>query len=256
MKILLPLINSITMNNKISNTPFILVVIALLITTTTFAQTKVGCEENPYIEVNGSAELEVIPDEIYINIIIREKYINKEKVTIAKQEEKLKTFLKDINIDINNLYLSDANADYVKVKLWSKDVLTKKDYTLKVVSANSVGQVFQQLEKLEINDAYIAKVSHSQFDSLRKEVKILAIKAAKNKADYLLSAIGEQTGKPLIVQERENVTYSNSNANYTSNRNELMTVYLPKSTGEDKIEELQFEKIKLNALIYVKFSIK
>ena len=102
----------------------------------------------------------------------------------------------------------------------------------------------------------LQQVSHSQFDSLRKEVKILAIKSAKNKADYLLSAIGEQTGKPLIVQERENVTYSNSNANYTSNRNELMTVYLPKSTGEDKIEELQFEKIKLNALIYVKFSIK
>jgi len=247
-----------TMKYIMTNIKTFLIVVALTITTNTFGQTKVDCEEKPYIEVTGSADQEVIPDEIYINIIIREKYVNKEKLTIEIQEEKLKNSLKDIGVDIKNLYLSDANADYVKVKWRTKDVLTKKDYTLKVTNATTVGQVFQQLDKLEITDAFIAKVNHSKLDSLKKEVKILAIKVAKNKADYLLTAIGEQTGKPLIVQERENGITPTAGVNYRGSRSSETAYYVDgmKVSGSDKEEELQFKKIKIEAFIYVKFAIK
>ncbi len=227
--------------------------LALSYVTSSFGQTKENNDEKPYIEVTGSAELEIIPDEIYINIIIQEKYVNKEKVTIESQEEKLKTQLKDIGIDIRNFYLSDVNADYVKVKWRTKDVLTKKDYTLKVSNATKVGQVFQQLEKLEITDAYISKVNHSKLDSLRKEVKIMAIKAAKNKAEYLLTAIGEQLGKPIIIEERES-GYNNGGAANNFRANHISNV---KITGSvEKEEEFQFKKIKLEASIYIKFAIK
>lgn len=240
------------MNHTMTNIKIFLIVVALINTTNTFGQTKVDCEEKPYIGVTGSADQEVIPDEIYINIIIREKYVNKEKVTIEIQEEILKTYLKDIGVDIKNLYLSDANADYVKVNWRTKDVLTKKDYTLKVSNATTVGQVFQQLDKLEITDAFIAKVNHSKLDSLNKEVKILAIKAAKNKADYLLTAIGEQTGKPLIVEERENGITSREKVLYSGRYIDGVR----RTSDSDKEEELQFKKIKIEAFIYVKFAIK
>lgn len=229
---------------------------AIIISNIAIAQDQVTKEEKPFIEVNGIAEQEIIPDQIYISIIIREKYENKEKITIESQEEKLKTLLKEINIPTSNLYLSDANADYVKVKFRTKDVLTKKDYTLKVSSATAVGQVFQQLEKLEINDANVSKVSHSKIDSLRKEIRIAAIKAAKTKADYLLNAIGEQTGKPLIVRENsvlnENVYTRNLNrvSNYSNTR------FLEESDKSSDDEEIQFQKIKIQSSIYVKFLIK
>lgn len=232
--------------------------IVILFSGTTYAQNQNPIEEKPFIEVNGVAEQEIIPDQIYISIIIREKYENKEKITIESQEEKLKALLKEINIPTSNLYLSDANADYVKVKFRTKDVLTKKDYTLKVSSATAVGQVFQQLEKLEINDANVSKVSHSKIDSLRKEIRIAAIKAAKTKADYLLNAIGEQTGKPLIVREN-----SNGNLEYNYNRisNTRVTSYqnarfLDDSDKSVEDEEIQFQKIKIQSSIYVKFLIK
>lgn len=229
---------------------------AIIISNIAVAQDQITKEEKPFIEVNGIAEQEIIPDQIYISIIIREKYENKEKITIESQEEKLKTLLKEINIPTSNLYLSDANADYVKVKFKTKDVLTKKDYTLKVSSATAVGQVFQQLEKLEINDANVSKVSHSKIDSLRKEIRIAAIKAAKTKADYLLNAIGEQTGKPLIVRENsvfnENVYTRNLNrvSNYSNTR------FLEESDKSINDEEIQFQKIKIQSSIYVKFLIK
>src|SRR6185436_3078476 len=166
-----------------------------------YSQSKTDLEEKPYIEVTGTSEKLVVPDEIYVKIVIREKYVGKEKITIESQEGKLKAGLNEIGIDLQNLSLADANADYVRVKLWSKDVLTRNEYLLKVSTATILGKVFQKLDQLEITDAFIIRVEYSKIDSLKKEVKILAIKAAKEKADYLLQAIGEQAGKPLIIQE-------------------------------------------------------
>ncbi len=234
------------------------IVSAIFINNILLAQENLNRDEKPFIEVNGIAEQEIIPDQIYISIIIREKYENKEKITIESQEEKLKALLKEINIPTSNLYLSDANADYVKVKFRTKDVLTKKDYTLKVSNATEVGQVFQQLEKIEINDANVFKVSHSKIDSLRKEIRIAAIKAAKTKADYLLNAIGEQTGKPLIVRENSagNLEYNYNRASNTRVTSYQNARFLDDSDKSATDEEIQFQKIKIQSSIYVKFLIK
>jgi uncharacterized protein len=225
---------------------------ALLITAMiTNGQNKTtNSHEKPYIEVNGTAEKEIVPDEIYIAIVIREKYENRVKVTIDNQEEKLINAIRSLGIEGSNLYLSDANADYVKIKWHRKDVLTKKDYLLKVTNATTVGQVFQKLEEIEINDAYISKVSHSNIDNLRKEIRILAIKAAKEKADYLLNAIGEKTGKALIVNEK--------NQNTITQRNISANTFSVNETKSNALSnyEIQFQKIKLTASIYVKFSIE
>jgi uncharacterized protein YggE len=229
----------------------------LLTSILTFGQTTTTTSnEEPYIEVTGTAEKEVIPDEIYIGITIREKYLNKVKVTIGEQEEKLKNTIQLLGIDMANLTLTDANADYVKIHWKNKDVLTKKDYTLKVSNATTLGQVFQELDKLEITDAFISSVNHSKMDSLRKEIKIAAIKAAKNKADYLLTAIGEQTGKPLIIKETvEN--NSSSNVNFRGSRSNETYYYIDGIKVKDSDEnQIQFQKIKIQSSIYVKFSIK
>jgi hypothetical protein len=204
--------------------------------------------------VTGTAEMEVIPDEIYIGIIIREKYINKGKVTIEEQEAKLKTAIKSLGIDLANLNLTDANADYVKIRWQKKDVLTKKDYTLKVSTAATVGLVFLELEKLEITEAYISKVNHSKMDSLRKEIKINAIKAAKDKADYLLTAIGEQTGKPLLITENENEPTNHYVRGVRSDGNVTFIDGIIAKYPNN--EEIEFQKIKIRSSIYAKFSIK
>jgi len=214
----------------------------------------------PYIEVNGFAEIEVIPDEIYIEIVIKEQYLNRTKLTIEEQEEKLKSALQNINIDLENLYLSDAIADYVRVSWQKKDVITQKNYTLKVSDAASVGQVFQELNQIEINEAYFSKISHSKIDSLRKKVRIKAISDAKNKADYLLNSIGENTGKAMAV--RENNT-NNTNHSFIGQRKDANAYFIDgmRLTGNnlkelDKAKEIEFKKIKLASSIYVKFAIE
>jgi hypothetical protein len=233
----------------------------LLIALTSFGQAGIpDKEEVPYIEVTGFAEKEIIPDEIYIRIIIKERSSGKDKITIDEQEEKMKAAIRSLGIDLQNLSLADANADYVRVHWGKKEVLTQKDYTLKVSNATALGQVFQELDKLEITDAYISKVDHSQIKDLKKEVKIEAIKSAKEKADYLLIAIGEQTGKPLEIKEVEvNRTYGIEprELNVRGSRSDGTAYYVDGTKDKSEaVQEIQFQKIKIQSNIYVKFRIK
>jgi uncharacterized protein YggE len=212
------------------------------------SQALIEQEEKPHIDVVGTAVKEIVPDEIYLSIIIKERYEGKEKIDVESQEIQLKNSLKEIGINLNDFYLSDVNADLVRIKWRAKDLLSQKDYTLKVDGATTVGKVFIQLDKLKIYDALIWKVYHSKMDSLIKETNITAIKAAKEKADYLLGALGGQTGKVIWVNDSgasvAPVLYVNSNER------------LDLSFGKFKNDDLQFQKIKISASIQVKFQIK
>lgn len=242
----------------------------LLISFLSHSQTT---QEKPYIEVNGYAEKEIIPDEIYIGINIIEKTENRIKVTIQEQEEKLKTSLKAININLDDFALSDASSDYVRVRWNTKDVITRKSYTLKVGSALQVGQVYLELEKLDIKEARIERVNHSQLDSLKREIRIAAIKDAKTKADYLLNSIGEKTGNALVVSETPTTVVGQANRNDMRRLEAIdvvMTGDLPANFGHSyggyanydnksssmKSDTIEFRKIKLRSNVYVKFAIK
>lgn len=243
------------------NTQKIITVLLVLIATlTVYGQTASNNEiAIPYIEVTGTAEKEIVPDEIYIAITIRERQEGKEKITIDKQEADLKETLKNIGISLDNLSLADANANYIRVKWTKKDVITKNEYVLKVNNALSVGEVFEKLDELKIVDAHISRVSHSKLEEFKKEVRIMAIKAAKEKANYLLNAIGEQTGKAMIVHEQsQSHKINNYDLNTRGTRSESSFYYDNESkmstSNNDKI--IQFQKIKLQAAIYVKFEIQ
>ena len=67
---------------------------ALLLSAPLFAQEK-NFIDQPYLEVNGRAEMEVAPDEIYVRITINEQD-SKGKVTVLQQEKDMVRRLKDL----------------------------------------------------------------------------------------------------------------------------------------------------------------
>lgn len=233
-----------------------LILLMLVTTYSAFGQAaNIPSKETHYIEVLGTKQLEIVPDEIYIGIEIEEKHLDKTKITILEQEEKLKTSLKFLGIDLVNLSLSDANSNYVNSR-WSwqsKNELISREYVLKVSDAAMVGKVFTELDNVNTENVYILRVNHSKLEALKKDARIEAIKNAKEKADYLLLAIGEQTGKPLIVSENIPQTYNAGNE-YLYTIEENKRVSGRKQSG--KHEELQFTKMKISINIYVKFEIK
>lgn len=233
---------------------------SLLLNTIVYGQTNSTKEEvKPYIEVTGTAEKQITPDEIFIKFSINEKYEKGVKISIEAQENKLKAGLSSLNLSLADLSISDADLDYVRIHIFKKDIVSKKDYTLKVSNSKSIENVYNLLQNIEIKDAFISKVSHSKIDSLKKEVKIIAIKAAKDKATYLLEAIGEKLGKPLLIQEKEiSQNLSSNYLNVGGGLNNNVTYYVDgtKTKYESLSESVQFEKIKIQASFYIKYSIQ
>lgn len=215
---------------------------------------QVPVEPAPYIEIAGTAEKEIMPDEIYVSVTIRERMDGKERITLDVQEKNFKDLLKKINIDLNLLFLSDANADYVKIRYKQKDVLAQVTYTLKLSTAKMVGDLFTGLYELKIQDAYISKVSHSKMEEFKKELRIAAIKNAKEKAEYLTEAIGYKIGRPMVIYENNPVNYvayDQMNTRMTFAENKYSESYQQAADPE-----ISFRKIKLEGGVYVKFEVK
>ena len=213
-------------------------------------------EEKPNIEVTGSAEMEIIPDEIFVSIVLREKSKNNDKGKIEIQEDNLLKKLKENGFDIKNLSLSGADGNLQYGVFRKNKVLTEKKLQMKVKNAEEVNKLFHILDELEIEEANIGKTSHSQIEKFRKEIKTEAMKAAKNKADYLLDAIGEQTGKPLLIREQDNSSYISNQFENSSLQEVFKTGYGGRNQGIGLENEVAFTKIKIRYEIFARFEIK
>ncbi|MFO7867797.1 MAG: SIMPL domain-containing protein [Bacteroidales bacterium] len=201
----------------------------------------------PVIEVHGTAKKEIVPNEIFIHIAIKERNEGRNQVTVEEQEKKLKQKVQKLGISLDNLFLSDAQANYTSVSWFRKGVISETFYVLKVTNADKVSRVFEMLHSIHINDARVSHVSHSDIEMLEQEVRIEAIKSAKAKADYLLEAIGEKTGKALNVRENDNVRpYPQRNVMYAQ--------YSAKQEPEN--QPLEYKKITISSSIYVQFRIE
>lgn len=227
-----------------------LLVLAFLVAEAQYVQPG---QEKPHIEVVGVGELEIVPNEIYISFTLKERMDGKKKITIEDQEKELKKQLQKAGFDLSNLSLSDASAGFVPVKRKKQEVLTSKNYIIKVATTTEVADVFDVLDTVEALNADISRVAHSEIEKYRKEVKIIAVKAAKEKAGYLLEAIGESVGKPLMIQERETYDDVMPIVNY---RMKAMGAMADSEMVQEELPELSFQKIKLKYSVFARFEIK
>jgi len=204
--------------------------------------------DKPYIEVTGKAEMEVIPDQIYLSIVINEKD-NKGKVVLAQAEKDMITKLNSLGIDTKkDLFVKDMSSNFKNYWIKSSDIMTSKEYQLMVTTAQTAGKVMQGLEKIGISNVSIERVDHSQIEKLRRDVKVNAIKNAKEKAADLAEAIGQKAGMAIYIQEIE---YNN----YVQMRSIGMKSKASLSVEEDAVPDIEFEKIKLESSVLARFTL-
>ena len=227
-----------------------LLLTALIFSNFAIAQHPINpIESTPYIEVTGEYEMEIEPDEIYLQFTLKERYDGKEKTELDKLEKTLKQLLQKNNFRLDNLSLADANADFITIKRKKKDVLSSKSYVMKVASTGELTGLMNILDEVEALNAAVSRVDHSQMEKLKKEVKILAVKNAREKAEYLLGAIDEEVGHPLFLQERE--SYIQPFVRKTA-----MASFALDEAAVETEEEISFQKIKLNYKVFARFAIK
>lgn len=218
-----------------------------------FAQTgqKNFIDQN-YIEVTGKAEMEIVPDEIYLEITINEKDF-KGKQSLESLETSMIEKLRGIGLDVSkDLVIKDAASYFKNYWIKNKTIKTAKVYQLLVVNAATAGLVFQELESIGISSINIDRVDHSEIQRYKTEVKIKAMQAAKTKATSLANAIDQTIGKAIFIREIEN--YSPT-GRLTGLSNIVVTQYGINKEKDGKGVTIEFEKIKLEYLILTRFEL-
>jgi uncharacterized protein YggE len=230
------------------------IVLSVLLSTAVFGQNgeKNFIDQN-YIEVTGKAIMEISPDEIFLRILINEKEIKGK--SLVEVENSMIAKLQEIGIETKkDLAIIDYTSNFKNYWISKSDIVLTKEYQLLVHDAKVAGKVFQELQKLGISNISIDRIENSKIQEYRKEVKINAIKAAQEKANSLAIAINQTIGKAIYIQELEN-NYLNSLTGKVAGI-QIRGANSITSMSNSQEPEIEFEKIKLDYSILVRFELK
>ena len=221
------------------------------ITITTSAQT---IDTRRKIEVSGSAETEVTPDIIYVGISLKEYYrdnANKKKVDIEDLEKQLYNAVINAGIPKENFTINNISSyNYTWEKKKNPDFLARKQYRVKVTDLNKYNQILNGVDAKAIEYTNIESYDYSKIESLKRELKIRALQAAKDKASYLAEAVNDKVGDAIEIQEINNEVYPQP---YYRAANVMMKT---ESMAADSSPDIDFKKIKLNYQMRAIFELK
>lgn len=221
----------------------ILMAVAALVAFPALAQVQEAFPS--YIQVYGRAEKEIVPDEFYLQIVINERD-SKGRISVESQQRDMIAALKRLGVDVDRqLKVANLSSEFFKRKT---SVATAK-YQLQLGSSAEVARTWQALDELGISNVSILKVSHSEIDRYREEVRVEAIRNARANAATLAEAIGQKVGRCFYI--------------YDSNSNVLPAVYdnavlmrSAKAAGTvEAVEEdpLEFKTLRLEYGVQAKF---
>jgi uncharacterized protein YggE len=230
----------------------------MLLTTSGFAQTQT----NPYpktITVTGSAEMEIIPDEIYVQVDLKE-YEKKGQGKINIETIK-RNFLNNVKaIGIADSLVSIAAYDGFGGNPWLRKKNKKNElnasisYQVKIKTSKQLDDLVEKLDDEATTNFYIQRTSHSKLAEYRKQLKIQAIKAAKEKAQYLTEAIDEKAGEAVTINEPTEYyqPYYNVMRSNVMKKEQAMNQDMA-SANDNPVD---FRKMKLRYDVTVVFAVK
>ncbi len=207
------------------------------------AQAQELANATPYVAVNGSSQVKVTPDEIYLRITLDEGD-TKGKDVIEAQRKRLFSALRRCGVDIEKqLTLLDMSSEYFR----RGSSLATTQYELKLTSAEAVRAVFDALDKDGITNVSVTRTASSKIDDYRRQARQEAIRNAQSRARDLAEAIGQSIGACFEIND-----YT-SEVRVTNSR-----VMMAKSAAVDMAAEevepnVEFEQIVINYSVSAKF---
>ena len=184
----------------------LLFAISLLATLSLQAQTN-----ERYIEVTGTSEIEIVPDEIHYLIEIRE-YFKEEfdgkskpeeyrtKVPLAEIEQGLREALANSGIPQNAIRTQEI-GDYWRQQ--GQDFLVSKKFDITLTDFNQINEIVKRIDTKGVYTMRIGELENKDILVYHQKGKIEALKAAQKKATYLVEALGKKLGDVIRIVEKD-----------------------------------------------------
>ncbi|MBQ9137397.1 MAG: SIMPL domain-containing protein [Alistipes sp.] len=224
---------------------FLIAIFALALALPVMAQER---EEN-YIQVNGLSEIEIVPNQIYLSIVLDESD-TKGRQAIELQRRQMVAALKSLGIDTEKqLTMENMSSSYYK----RGTSLATAKYQLLLSTAEDVMAVYDKLGEMGISDINITRVSHTDIEQYKSQCRKQAMLNAKTVATELAEAVGQTIGACIYIYD------SNRGVTPTYYSDRVMMRTMAKATNEESTpaeEPVEFKKIKLSYSVNTKFRLK
>lgn len=202
--------------------------------------------ERDYIEVKGNHVVEVLPDSIVLSIRLDDNS-SASKSDILKQEKKMISVLKELDIDTQQ---SLKIVDYSTSNTKRNNMLSVKMFSLVLDGYSQVNEVIAVLNGQGITNVTVKYTGIKNAKSVVLEAKKMALQDAMMQADALVSSIGLELGKAILIVDSN--SYFNSPVVYARANS------VAKDSNEELFSELsitEFQPVKVTANLTVRFLI-
>ncbi len=228
---------------------YLFLFVMLTLSLTGYAQTK-NLMDQSYLETNASADTLVVPDRIYLSILIRESD-SKNRQSVEKLENEMRDALNLLGIDTKKqLMLADLDSNFKNYFLKKTGVLKSKSFSLLVYDAVTAGKVIQALETKKIANVNFQKAEVSNLESLKLELRRKAVQRAVAQAETMLQPLEQKLGKALYISDRSTgIIYG------WQNRMSNMEMARVQSDQNEPIA-VDFQKVKVSSSVNIKFAIE
>lgn len=201
-----------------------------------------------YAITTGTYEKEYTPDELYLEIVIREKD-SKGKKSIEEQQDAMCKELSKAGIDIEKaLKTKGLSTTYYK-----KDQnLAFGRYELKLSTAKDFYTAAAILDELGISGANLNRIDRADRKLLELEVIAEAMKNARNKAEAIAATEGLKVGKCIYFADETSIKSDSSIKMFTGRVAGLSSNGSRASTGTDPLFP-EVRTLKISASVQAKF---
>lgn len=166
-------------------------------------------EKFRYIEVTGTSEVEIVPDEIHFIIGIKE-YFEEEFDGVSKPEEyRTKVRIEDIESQmreaLHSIGITDSDirtqdvGDYWRER--GLDFLIGKNLDITLHDFTMIDRIISVIDTKGVSSMRIGEMTHKDILKYQEQGKKDALLAAKDKAEYMAETLGEKIGKVLSIVE-------------------------------------------------------
>lgn len=244
--------------------PLALVVLLLALMPLTLAAQEY--QQRPTIDVQGSADVKVVPDQVFIVFGIETSDPN---LTVAKSANdervrKLLALTRDIKIDPKYV-----QTDFISIEPWEHELrddnrTVRLEYRVRKNIAVTLSEVtkFEELlsRALEggVNHVHGIQFRTTELRKHRDQAREMAIQAAKEKASLLAGKLGRQIGPAIRISEYGGGWYSPyswwGGQGYGSNAMSQVS----SQVGEASVSEgtIAFGQITVTASVSVSFALQ
>lgn len=211
-------------------------------------------QDTKFIEVTGSAEMSVVPDQVELEIVLT--HPGNPKQSVEELDDEINEALELNGIPKSALMFVELSSPYYWYYTWwwNRNYNNSKTYQLKLDCSKYTLDFIKDIKPEYINNIRIVKSTHSKITDYRSEVKVNAMIAAKEKAELLLHSIGEEVGS--VIEIVELVEPQNNPYAYYNNMSLTSNCIVPQTDYSYSQMETILPTVKLRYEIKAKFEIK